>query len=189
MSAVIPSGEPSKPRINDPTTSISRRSLMAGGTSVVGAAGLPSGAEPGGASSQPSGMTVEKADTAVVFIDPQNDVLSERGKNWGAVGASVTENKTVENMERIFKIAKANGYDVFISPHYFYPTDNGWKFNVPLETEELRTHTFARSGSLNLAGFPNSGADRLQRLQAYIDQGQTGASRPHKTRGPHTHRC
>jgi hypothetical protein len=46
-------------------------------------------------------------------------VLSEKGANWGAVGASVTENCTVENMERIFKAAKANGYEVFISPHYF----------------------------------------------------------------------
>jgi hypothetical protein len=30
-------------------------------------------------------------------------------------------------MERIFKVAKANGYDVFISPSFFYPTDTGWK--------------------------------------------------------------
>jgi nicotinamidase-related amidase len=125
-------------------------------------------------------MTVEKADTAVVFIDPQNDVLSERGTSWGAVGASVTENKTVEHMERIFKAAKANGYDVFISPHYFYPTDNGWKFNGPLETEELRTHTFARSGPLNLAGFPNSGADWLGRFRPYIDDGKTVVVSPHK---------
>jgi hypothetical protein len=43
----------------------------------------------------------------VVFIDPQVDVLSKNGKNWGAVGASVTENKTVENMLRIFKAAKS----------------------------------------------------------------------------------
>ena len=77
-------------------------------------------------------MDIQKIDTAVVFIDPQNDVLSEKGANWGAVGASVTENRTVENMERIFKAAKANGYDVFISPHYFYPTDSGWKMNGPL---------------------------------------------------------
>src|SRR5260370_36580314 len=137
------------------------RSLSCGGASVVVAAGLSAAREQGGESSQPSAMTVEKADTAVVFIDPQNDVLSERGKNWGAVGASVTENNTVENMERIFKIAKANGYDVFISPHYFYPTDNGWKFNGPLETEELRTHNFSRTGPRNFAGIPNLGADRL----------------------------
>jgi len=27
-------------------------------------------------------------------------------------------------MEQIFKAAKSNGYEVVISPHYFYPTDN-----------------------------------------------------------------
>jgi nicotinamidase-related amidase len=69
----------------------------------------------------------------LVFIDPQNDVLSEKGSSWDAVGASVTENRTVENMERIFKVAKANGYEVFISPHYFYPADSGWK-----STDRLR---------------------------------------------------
>ena len=103
-------------------------------------------------------MDFRKTDTAVVFIDPQNDVLSENGANWGAVGASVTENRTVENMERIFEAAKARGYDVFISPHYFYPTDNGWKMNGPLEADEFKTHTFSRSGPLNLTGFANSGA-------------------------------
>jgi nicotinamidase-related amidase len=74
-------------------------------------------------------MNIQKTDTAVAFIDPQNDVLSEKGTSWGAVGPSVIENHTVENMERIFKAAKANEYGVFISPHYFYPTDSGWKFN------------------------------------------------------------
>ena len=51
-------------------------------------------------------MDIRKTDTTVVFIDPQNDVLSEKGANWGAVGASVTENRTIENMERIFKAGR-----------------------------------------------------------------------------------
>src|SRR6201995_1014953 len=102
-------------------------------------------------------VDTQKSDTAVVFIDPQNDGLSEKGANWGAVGASVTENRTVENMERVFKAAKANGYGVFISPHYFYPTDSSWNFNGPLEAEEFKTRSFARSGSLNLTGFTSSG--------------------------------
>jgi len=38
----------------------------------------------------------------------------------GGVGDSVKENKTVENIERIFQAAKQNGFEVFISPHYFY---------------------------------------------------------------------
>ena len=131
-------------------------------------------------------MNIEKTDTAVVIIDPQNDVLSEKGANWAALGASITENRTVENMERIFQAAKANGYDVFISPHYFYPTDSGWKFNGPLETEEFRTHTFARRGSLTLEGFANSGADWLDRFRPYIEDGKTIVVSPHKVWGPQT---
>jgi nicotinamidase-related amidase len=48
-------------------------------------------------------MNINKNDTAVVVIDPQNDVLSEKGKAWDLVGTSVKENKTVENIERIFQ--------------------------------------------------------------------------------------
>jgi nicotinamidase-related amidase len=131
-------------------------------------------------------MKFQKSDSAVVFIDPQNDVLSEKGANWLAVGASVTENGTVENMARIFEAAKANGYEVFISPHYFYPTDSGWKMNGPLETDEFKTHSFARSGALSLAGFPNSGADWLDRFKPYIDDGKTIVVSPHKVFGPQT---
>ena len=131
-------------------------------------------------------MNIQKADTAVVFIDPQNDVLSDKGSSWGAVGASVRENRTVENMERIFKAAKANAYEVFISPHYFYPTDSGWKFNGPLETEEFRTHSFARRGSLTLEGFACSGADWLDRFKPYIGDGKTIVVSPHKVWGPQT---
>ncbi|MER5648760.1 cysteine hydrolase [Streptosporangium sp. NPDC002524] len=131
-------------------------------------------------------MEIRQSDTAVVFIDPQNDVLSETGTSWEAVGASVTENGTVENMERIFRAAKERGYDVFISPHYFYPTDGGWTFNGPLEADELRTGTFARSGPLDLTGFRGSGADWLDRFRPYIEDGATIVAGPHKVFGPQT---
>ena len=131
-------------------------------------------------------MRVEKSDTALVFIDPQNDVLSEKGRSWGAVGASVTENRTVENMERLFVTAKRNGYDVFISPHYFYPTDDGWKLNGPLESDEFRTRTFARTGPLSLEGFAGSGADWLERFRPHIEDGKTVVCSPHKVFGPQT---
>jgi len=131
-------------------------------------------------------MDIRNSDTAVVFIDPQNDVLSETGVNLCSVGASITENGTVENMERIFKAAKANGYHVFISPHYFYPTDTDWKMNGPLEADEVRTHSFARKGSLTLEGFSSSGADWLDRFKPYIEDGKTIVVSPHKVFGPQT---
>ena len=131
-------------------------------------------------------MNINKSDTAVVFIDPQNEVLSEEGLAWRFVGQSVTENKTVENMERIFKAAKENGYEVFISPHYFFPSDSGWKFNGPLETDEAETKMFARSGRLSLDGFSGSGADWLERFKPYIDDGKTVVASPHRVFGPQT---
>ena len=131
-------------------------------------------------------MKIDKSDSAIVFIDPQNDVLSEKGANWAAVGQSVTENKTVENMERIFVAAQDKGYLVFISPHYFYPTDDTWQINGPLEADEFRTRTFARSGPLNLTGFENSGADWLDRFKPYIEHGKTVIVSPHKVFGPQT---
>jgi hypothetical protein len=65
-------------------------------------------------------MQLSREDTAIVFIDPQNEVLSEKGSAWPLVRDSLHENNTIENMERIFKTAKEYGFEVFISLHYFY---------------------------------------------------------------------
>ena len=124
--------------------------------------------------------------SAVVFIDPQNDVLSETGLAWEAVRASLKENNTIANMERIFKAAKARGFEVFISPHYFFPEDKGWKFNGPLELDEARTNLFARKGRLTLAAFEGSGADWLDRFKPYIEDGKTVVASPHRVWGPQT---
>ncbi len=71
-------------------------------------------------------MDINKNDTAVLVTDPQNDFLSEQGVTWQLVGDSVKENQTIENIERIMRAAKDKGFEVFISPHYYYPTDHGW---------------------------------------------------------------
>lgn len=131
-------------------------------------------------------MKYDPADTAVVVIDPQNDVLSPSGRNWNVLGASVTENRTVENLIEIFAAAAAGGYTVFVSPHYFYPTDHQWLFNGPLEEDELRTNTFARIGPLSLDGFAGSGADWLDQLKPFIEDSATVVASPHKVWGPQT---
>ena len=39
-------------------------------------------------------MKIHREDTAVVFIDPQNEVLSEKGSAWPLVRESLQENNT-----------------------------------------------------------------------------------------------
>ena len=129
-------------------------------------------------------MNINNKDTAVLLTDVQNDFLSEKGVTWGLVGVSVKENKTVENIERLFKAAKGNEFEVFISPHYYYPTDHGWKFGGTIENVMHDIKMFDRSGALDLEGFEGSGADWLERYKPYIEDGKTIVSSPHKVYGP-----
>lgn len=131
-------------------------------------------------------MNFSKEDTAVVMIDPQNEVLSEKGLAWPFVGQSIQENHTIENMDKIFKAAKTLGYSVFISPHYFYPVDSGWKFNGGLESMEATEGMFARKGVLNLEGLSGSGADWLPQFKQYIEDATTIVVAPHRVFGPET---
>jgi nicotinamidase-related amidase len=129
-------------------------------------------------------MDIHSNDTALLVTDPQNDFLSEQGVTWELVGDSVKENRTIENIERLFKTAKDHGYEVFISPHYYYPTDHGWKFGGTIEKVMHEIKMFDRRDALSLDGFRGSGADWLERFKPYIEDGKTIVVNPHKVYGP-----
>ena len=132
------------------------------------------------------GMDIVPGRTALLITDPQNDFLSPQGVTWGVVGKSVTENNTVANIESLFKAAKANDMPVFISPHYYYPTDHGWHSEGALEMLMHNIGMFDRKGALTLEGFEGSGPDWLERYKKYINDGKTIVSNPHKVYGPET---
>ena len=129
-------------------------------------------------------MEIDPTNTALVVTDPQNDFLSPDGVTWEVVGKSVEANNTVENIETLFELAKASGIQVFISPHYYYPTDKGWKFEGALEKLMHNLGMFDRPGALSLDGFEGSGADWLARYKPYIEDGATVIASPHKVYGP-----
>lgn len=132
------------------------------------------------------GMSFDPKRTAVVVTDPQNDFLSEKGVTWGVVGKSVVKNNTVANIESLIKAAKDNDVPVFVSPHYYYPTDHGWHFEGALEKLMHTIKMFDRKDALSLNGFENSGADWLAQYKPYIEDGKTIITSPHKVYGPET---
>jgi nicotinamidase-related amidase len=143
-------------------------------------------AEPASAGLPDPGMNIKSSNTALVITDPQNDFLSPKGVTWGVVGKSVTKNNTVANIKSLFKAAKDNGYEVFVSPHYYYPTDHGWKFEGALEVLMHNIHMFDRPGALTIEGFEGSGADWLETYKPYINDNKTVVTSPHKIYGPET---
>ncbi len=132
------------------------------------------------------GVEIDRAHTALVITDPQNDFLSPEGVTWELVGESVTENNTVEHIDLLLKTAKQNEIQVFISPHYYYPTDHGWKFEGALETVMHHIGMFDRKDPLSVEGFEGSGADWLEQYKPYIQEGKTVVASPHKVYGPET---
>ena len=75
---------------------------------------------------------------------------------------------------------------VFISPHYYYPTDHGWQFGGAVETMMHAVNMFDRTGALTTEGFNGSGADWLERYKPLIEDGETIVTSPHKVYGPDT---
>ncbi len=131
-----------------------------------------------------SDMQLDLKRVALVITDPQIDFLSEDGVTWGIVGASVTQNNTVANIERLFKAAKKAGIAVMISPHYYYPTDHGWKFEGALEKVMHNSGMFDRPSAYSMEGFEGSGADFMPEYKEYIFDGKTIVTSPHKVYGP-----
>jgi nicotinamidase-related amidase len=103
---------------------------------------------------------------------------------WQLVGDSVEANGTVEHIEQLLQAAKASGHGVFVSPHYYYPTDKQWQFGGTLENMMHEIDMFARTGPLDLEGFEGSGADWLERYKPYLNDGNTVIASPHKVYGP-----
>lgn len=132
------------------------------------------------------GFEITAGNTALLVTDPQNDFLSPDGVAWGVVGANVVANGTVEHIDDLFATAAQTGMPVFVSPHYYYPHDHGWKFEGTLELLMHKIGMFDRIDTLNTDGFEGSGADWLAQYKPYINDGKTIVTSPHKVYGPET---
>lgn len=181
-----------------------RRAALGGGAklamaaSVLGAMGIGASAQAapakkGNIYAEPAqyglkrpGMKIDPNRVALVVVDPQNDFLSPNGVMWEVLKDSIQENNTVENIETLFKAAKAVNMPVIVSPHYYYPTDHQWEFMAPGENFMHSTNMFARKSAYSMDGFENSGADFVERYKPYIFDGQTTIASPHKIFRPET---
>ncbi len=157
---------------------------LSGGIGIAEAAGEGAYADPAEPALPQTDVEVNLANTALVITDPQIDFLSPDGVTWGVVGASVESNGTVENIGKLLKAAKSVGMTVAISPHYYYPTDHGWKFGGPLEKLMHAIGMFDRKSPLSTEGFEGSGADFMPEYKPYIQDGKTIIASPHKVYGP-----
>ncbi len=90
--------------------------------------------------------TYKRASTALLFIDPYNDFLSEGGKAWPRVGPIAEEIGLLDNLRAIVKAIREAGIQVFIAPHRRWePGDyEDWDHPNPTQIGIMSRHSFAR---------------------------------------------
>lgn len=90
--------------------------------------------------------TYKQASTALLFIDPYNDFLSEGGKAWPRVGPIAEEIGLLDNLRAIVAAIRKADIRVFIAPHRRWePGDyEDWDHPNPTQIGIMSRHSFAR---------------------------------------------
>lgn len=131
-----------------------------------------------------AGFRPDRAHTAVLITDPQNDFMSEKGAAWGLVKDNVLRLRTRENIAALVGAAKASNMDLFVSPHFYFGADNGWLARGPIQQTMHDIGMFKVDGPTAYNGFEGSGSDFYAPLKASILDGRTIITSPHKIYGP-----
>lgn len=93
-----------------------------------------------------SQVTYDKRTTALLFVDPYNDFLSEGGKIWPRVKDVAEEVGLIDNLKRVSQAVRRAAIQVFIVPHRRWePGDyETWSYPNPTQLSIMKKHSFAR---------------------------------------------
>lgn len=93
-----------------------------------------------------SDVTYSVQSTALLFVDPYNDFLSEGGKVWPFIKQIAEEVGLLENLRAITKAVRDVGIQVVIVPHRrWQPGDyECWCHPSPSQHKIMQGHHFAR---------------------------------------------
>ena len=86
-----------------------------------------------------------RARTALLFVDPYNDFLSEGGKIWPLVEGVATAVGLLDNLRTVTAAIRKAGIQVFIVPHHRWePGDyEGWDHPTPYQVASGKRQSFA----------------------------------------------
>ncbi len=146
--------------------------------------GLPVSLTALSATAGPALPTLDKARTAVLITDPQNDFLREDGKLYGLLADNLKALGTIDHIETLMKSAKRSGVALAVDPLVYTALDSGWTNAGALQRQLLEMQALHRRNLSDPTGFEDSGADFFARYKPYINDGKTIVVAPHKMYGP-----
>ena len=93
-----------------------------------------------------TGHTYDRSTTALLFVDPYNDFLSEEGKIWPRLKDVAVEVGLLDNLRAISNAVRRAGLKIFIVPHRRWePGDyETWRHPNPTQVAIMQRRSFAR---------------------------------------------
>lgn len=84
--------------------------------------------------------------TALLFIDPYNDFLSDGGKLWPLVKPVADENGLLDNLRAVMTAVRGAEIPVFIVPHHRWEDGDfeGWRHPTPYQRSSGAAQVFAK---------------------------------------------
>ena len=128
--------------------------------------------------------SLDKAHTAVLITDPQNDFLREDGKLYPLLADNLKQLGTVANIEKLMKAAKKKGVALAVDPLVYTALDGDWTHAGALQRQLLDMKALHRTSLGDPKGFEGSGADFYAPYKPYINDGKSIVVAPHKMYGP-----
>ena len=128
--------------------------------------------------------SLDKAHTAVLITDPQNEFLREDGKLYPLLKENLNALGTVGNVEKLMKTAKQTGITLAVDPLVYTASDSNWGNAGALQRQLLDMQALHRASMNDAKGFEGSGADFYEPYKKYIHDGKSIVVSPHKMYGP-----
>ena len=91
-------------------------------------------------------FTYSRERTALLFVDPYNDFLSQGGKLWPLVEEVATEVGLLANLRAIIAAARRGGIAIFIVPHHRWELGDyaDWNHPTPYQLAGGERQSFAK---------------------------------------------
>lgn len=91
-------------------------------------------------------LTYLAEETALLFVDPYNDFVSEGGKFWDKIKAVADANGLIENLKAVVETARSAGIQIVYVPHHQWQTGDyaGWDHPTPYQLGAAQAQMFAK---------------------------------------------
>jgi nicotinamidase-related amidase len=117
----------------------------------------------------------DSTSTALVITDPGKRFISDKGRLRWLPWEAPPDDPALGNLTALLQAARESALPIFVSRHYYYPMDHGWRFQGSLDRLMRSTGMVPHRGPWVLDDVPLVPVDDAESRPWHATPGQRGA--------------